>query len=45
MLVLADKVTDLPWFADVLAKAQATLDVTPEHSWPSWYREYRLTNR
>lgn len=41
----ADSVQDLPWFDEAREQAENTLAATPEHSWPSWYREYRRTDK
>lgn len=35
-----DKVTDIPWFKDVLARSKDILASTPDHMKPSWYREH-----
>lgn len=38
--LVIDKVTDLPWVKDALARSKDILASTPDHMKPSWYRHH-----
>lgn len=38
---LADNLSELPWFQEIVKSARADLDETPDEFLPAWYLNWR----